>query len=228
MAATDRPKTNFIGKMLGLVPAATLACGIGSAHAVNLPAPTHDTPLAAHQTEQTIVVAGGCFWGVQAVFQHVKGVRTAVSGYAGGSAETAHYDMVSTRTTDHAESVQVTYDASQITLGKILQVFFSVAHNPTELNRQGPDSGPEYRSAIFYSSPEQKQIAEAYIAQLDAAKAFDAPIVTKLEPLAQFYPAEAYHQDYARLNPLNPYIVINDAPKVRALAKEFPDLYVKP
>lgn len=220
-------KPNFISKMMGLIPAATIACGIGSANAMTLPAPAHDTQLAPQHHEETIVLAGGCFWGVQAVFQHLKGVKTATSGYSGGTAETANYNAVSTRLTDHAEAVQVTYDASQITLGKILQVFFSVVHNPTELNRQGPDTGPEYRSAIFFANDAQKQIAEKYIAQLDAAKVFDAPIVTKLEPLKQFYKAEDYHQDYARLNPMQPYIVIHDAPKVRALEKEFPDLFVR-
>ena len=220
-----KPQTNLIGRMLGIIPAATIACGIGTAHATTLPAPAHDE--AQYQSEQTIVLAGGCFWGVQAVFQHLKGVKVAISGYAGGTAEDAHYDKVATRMTGHAETVQVTYDGSQITLGKILQVFFSVAHNPTELNRQGPDTGPEYRSAIFFATPEQHDIAEKYIAQLNAANVFAAPIVTRLEPLGKFYPAESYHQDYARLNPYNPYIVINDAPKVRALEKEFPDLFVK-
>ncbi len=223
----EKSKSGFIAKALGLAGAATVACGIGSAQAMSLPAPTVDETQAQHASAQSIVLAGGCFWGIQAVFQHLRGVQSAVSGYAGGTAETANYRAVSTRMTGHAESVQVTYDPSQITLGKILQVFFSVAHNPTELDRQGPDTGPEYRSAIFYSSPEQKAIAEKYIAQLDAARAFDAPIVTKLEPLETFYKAEDYHQDYARLNPLNPYIMINDAPKVRALKSEFPDLYTE-
>lgn len=235
MTPDEKIKPSFIGKMvrrsrkiLGMAGAGVIACGIGSAQAMTLPAPAQDVPLAAHATEQTIVLAGGCFWGVQAVFQHLKGVRAAVSGYAGGTAETAKYDIVSGGNTGHAESVQVTYDASQITLGKILQVFFSVAHNPTELNYQGPDQGTQYRSAIFYATPGQKDIAEKYIAQLNAAKVFANPIVTKLEALGPFYPAEAYHQNYARENPYNPYIMINDAPKVRALAAEFPDLFIKP
>ncbi len=216
-----------IGKIMGLGAAGAVACGIGSAQAMSIPAPAHDETLAPQHAEQTVVLAGGCFWGVQAVFQHLKGVKTATSGYAGGAADTAKYNIVSGGDTGHAESVQVTYDASQITLGKILQVYFSVAHNPTELNYQGPDHGTQYRSAIFYANPEQKDIAEKYITQLNAAKAFDEPVVTSLEPLTKFYPAEAYHQDYAKLNPLNPYIMINDAPKVRALAAEYPDLYVK-
>jgi len=220
-------KSGFIGKVLGMIPAATIACGIGSASAITIPASTQDETHASQTSEQHLVVAGGCFWGVQAVFQHLKGVKTAISGYAGGTADTAKYDVVSGGNTGHAEAVQITYDPSQITLGQILQVFFSVAHNPTELNYQGPDHGTQYRSAIFFSTPEQKVIAEKYIAQLDAAKVFDAPIATKLEPLTQFYPAESYHQDYARLNPMNPYIMINDAPKVRALKKEFPDWYVE-
>ena len=219
--------SNSIKKTLGFVPAAAMACGIGSAQAATIPAPAFDAPLAAQHQEQSVVLAGGCFWGVQAVFQHLKGVKTATSGYAGGGADTAHYQMVGTGETGHAESVQVTYDASQITLGKILHVFFSAAHNPTELNFQGPDHGTQYRSAIFYATPEQKDIAQKYIAQLNTAKAFDSPVVTTVEPLTQFYAAESYHQDYAKMNPLNPYIVINDAPKVRALAKEFPDWYVK-
>jgi peptide-methionine (S)-S-oxide reductase len=158
---------------------------------------------------------------VQAVFQHTKGVTNAVSGYAGGQKDTAHYEMVGTGRTGHAESVQVTFDPTQISYGKILQVYFSVAHNPTELNYQGPDEGTQYRSAIFYSDDEQKHVAEAYIAQLDKAKTFHGPIVTKLEPLAGFYPAEDYHQDFAVLHPTYPYIVFNDAPKVDNLKRLF-------
>lgn len=220
-------KLKGAGKILGLVPTAALACGISGAQAASLPDPAFDAPLATHASEQAIVVAGGCFWGVQAVFQHVKGVKQAISGYAGGTAATAHYDTVSSGTTGHAEAVKVTYDPSQITPGKLLKVFFSVAHDPTELNRQGPDHGTQYRSAIFFTSPEQQKIAEAYIAQLDKAKVFSNPIVTKVGPLEAFYAAEDYHQDYATLNPDNPYIVINDLPKVANLEKEFPDLYVK-
>jgi peptide-methionine (S)-S-oxide reductase len=206
---------------------ALLMIGSSAAQAVSLPDPVMDTKLAAKTGEQSIVLSGGCFWGVQAVFQHVKGVKSAVAGYAGGAADTAHYEMVSTGTTGHAESVQVTYDPSQVTLGEILKVYFSVAHDPTELNRQGPDSGSQYRSAIFYNTPEQEKLAEAYIAQLNQAKSFPQPIVTALAPLKGFYAAEDYHQDYARLHPYDPYIAINDAPKVAHLQKELPDLYVK-
>ncbi|MGB9152519.1 MAG: peptide-methionine (S)-S-oxide reductase MsrA [Alphaproteobacteria bacterium] len=205
-----------------------MACGIANATPVNLPDPTLDAPLAQTASSASITVAGGCFWGVQAVFQHVKGVTQATSGYAGGSSATAQYEIVSTGTTGHAESVQITYDPSQITVGQLLKVFFSVAHDPTELNRQGPDHGTQYRSAIFFSTPEQQKIAAAYIAQLQAAKIFPQPIVTKLEPLKAFYEAEGYHQNYATLHPDNPYIATNDTPKVAALQKEFPALYVKP
>jgi peptide-methionine (S)-S-oxide reductase len=198
-----------------------------TAHAAHLSDPAEDMPLAAQPGSQSIVLAGGCFWGVQAVFQHVKGVKQAISGYAGGEAETAHYEIVSTGTTGHAESVQVTYDPSQIMLGKILKVYFSVVHDPTELNHQGPDHGTQYRSAIFYSTPEQKKLAEAYIAQLQREKAFTDPVVTSLEPLKAFYPAEDYHQDYAKLHPDDPYIAMYDLPKVEYLEKELPDLYVK-
>lgn len=205
----------------------TLSCGACSAHAVTLPDPLLDAPKAdaAKPGEATIVVAGGCFWGIQAVFQHVKGVTKAVSGYAGGSADNAHYNIVSSGATGHAESVQVTYDPSQITLGTILKIFFAVAHDPTELNHQGPDYGTQYRSAIFYTTPDQQKIARAYIDQLQAAKIFSDSIVTILEPLKGFYTAEDYHQDYYRLHPMNPYILINDAPKVARLKKQFGELY---
>ena len=166
-------------------------------------------------------MAGGCFWGVQAVFQHTKGVTAAVSGYAGGEKQTAHYEMVGTGRTGHAESVAVTFDPQQISYGKILQIYFSVAHNPTELNWQGPDVGTQYRSAIFYANDEQKRIASAYIAELDKAQVFPGPIVTKLEPLRGFYPAEDYHQDFAVLHPSYPYIVFNDLPKVENLKRLF-------
>lgn len=207
-----------------------LICSLSSsrpAHAAALPDPAEDMALVSNGGDQSIVLAGGCFWGVQAVFQHLKGVTQAVSGYAGGSAESAHYDVVSTGITGHAESVQVTYDPSRITLGTILKVYFAVAHNPTELNHQGPDHGTQYRSAIFYSTPEQKKLAEAYIAQLQKEKSFSSPIVTTLEPLKSFYSAEDYHQDYARLHPDNPYIAMNDLPKVAHLEKEFPSLYLQ-
>ncbi len=193
--------------------------------AAAVPAPVEDAPLATAAGRQTAVLSGGCFWGVQAVFQHVKGVISATSGYSGGSAKTAEYEIVSTGETGHAESVQVVYDPSQITYGELLRVFFSVAHDPTELNRQGPDEGTQYRSSIFYSSDEQKHIAENYIAQLDKAKIFRHPIVTQVVPLKVFYPAEAYHQNYAALHPNQPYIFYNDAPKVEHLREQFPDLY---
>ncbi len=193
---------------------------------VTVPPPLQDASRAAASGKQTAVISGGCFWGVQAVFQHVKGVISATSGYAGGSAKTAEYETVSTGETGHAESVQIVYDTSQITYGELLRVFFSVAHDPTQLNRQGPDEGTQYRSSVFYSTDEQKHIAEAYIAQLDKAKVFSRPIVTKVVPLQAFYPAEAYHQNYAALHPNQPYIVFNDAPKVEHLRQQFPDLYV--
>lgn len=190
-----------------------------------LPAPAVDAPTAKAQSEQTAVVAGGCFWGIQAVFQHVKGVVSATSGYSGGASVTAHYEVVSTGATGHAESVKIVYDPSQITYGELLRVFFSVALDPTELNRQGPDEGTQYRSAIFYSSDEQQHIAEAYIAQLDQAKVFSRPIVTQVAPLKAFYAAEAYHQNYAANHPDDLYIRYNDAPKVTRLRQQFPDLY---
>jgi peptide-methionine (S)-S-oxide reductase len=212
-------------QIIGLLSVIVLIGSISDAQAA-LPDPTLDAPMAQSQ-DTSIVLAGGCFWGMQAVFQHLKGVKIAVSGYAGGSADTAHYDTVSNGGTGHAESVEVTYDPGQITLGEILKVYFSVAHDPTELNYQGPDHGTQYRSEIFYSTPEQQKIAEAYIKQLETAKAFSSPIVTKVEPLKGFYAAEDYHQDYAKRHPYNPYIMINDAPKVSALEKEFPQLYLK-
>jgi peptide-methionine (S)-S-oxide reductase len=193
--------------------------------AVAIPPPSADASVPAGGGLQTVVLAGGCFWGVQAVYEHTKGVTQAVSGYAGGQKETAHYEMVGTERTGHAESVSVTYDPKEISLGKILQIYFSVAHNPTELNRQGPDSGPSYRSAIFYANDEQKRFASAYIAQLDQSHAFGAPIVTKLEPLNGFYPAEDYHQDFAVLHPDHPYIAVNDLPKVDNLKRLFADVY---
>ena len=203
----------------------TAACTAKANPSAAVPAPAQDTPRSAAPGKQTAVVSGGCFWGVQAVFQHVKGVISATSGYAGGSAKTADYETVSSGETGHAESVEIVYDPSQITYGELLRVFFSVAHDPTQLNRQGPDEGTQYRSSIFYSSPEQKRIAEAYIAQLDKTGIFSRPIVTQVVPLAGFYPAEAYHQNYAALHPNQPYIVFNDAPKVEHLRQEFPDLY---
>jgi len=190
--------------------------------AADFPAPATDIGGTAHHA--VAVFAGGCFWGVEAVFDHLKGVTDAVSGYAGGNESTAHYEIVSSGRTGHAESVQVTYDPSQITYGKLLQVFFSVAHDPTQLNRQGPDEGTQYRSVVFYNSPEQKRVAEAYIAQLNAAKVFRHPIVTQVVPLKAFYPAEQYHQNYLENNPDQPYIVYNDLPKLAHLKKQYPDL----
>lgn len=212
--------------LFGSLLAAT-ACNAraGTPAPVPAPAPAVDAARAATPGRQTAVVAGGCFWGIQAVFQHVKGVISATSGYAGGSAKTAEYEVVSTGETGHAESVQIVYDPSQITYGELLRVFFSVAHDPTELNRQGPDEGTQYRSVIFYGNDEQKRVAEAYIAQLDQAKVFRHRIVTQVTPLQAFYPAEAYHQNYAALHPNQPYIYYNDAPKVEHLRQEFPDLY---
>lgn len=202
------------------------ACGASDA-ATPLPDPRADASMASAKGTETAVLAGGCFWGVQAVFQHVKGVTRVVSGYSGGNGETAEYDKVSSGTTEHAESVQITYDPSRITYGQLLKVYFSVAHDPTELNRQGPDRGTQYRSAIFYSSDEQKRVATAYIAQLEAAKVFPRSIVTQVSPLKAFYPAEAYHQDYVVHHPYEPYIVINDLPKITALQRQFPGLYVE-
>jgi peptide-methionine (S)-S-oxide reductase len=192
-----------------------------------LPDPAVDSPLAAKSDKQTAVVAGGCFWGIQAVFQHVKGVKDATSGYSGGSAATAEYERVSTGETGHAESVKITFDPAQVSYGQLLKVFFSVAHDPTELNRQGPDSGSQYRSVIFYTSEEQKHIAETCISQLEQAKSFPRAIATRVVPLKAFYPAEAYHQNYAKLHPNDSYIAINDAPKVEHLRQQFPDLYRK-
>jgi peptide-methionine (S)-S-oxide reductase len=228
--AQDGRHLSMRGMIYGTAFAAMFAFGATlSAQAaeptVVVPAPALDLPVSVGEGPQTVVLAGGCFWGVQGVFEHTKGVIHAVSGYSGGTKETAHYEMVGTERTGHAESVQITYDPKQISYGKILQIYFSVAHNPTELNYQGPDSGPSYRSAIFSANDEQKRIAKAYIAQLDAAHVFHAAIVTKLEPLTGFYPAEDYHQDFLVLHPTYPYIVFNDLPKVDNLKHLFPDFY---
>jgi peptide-methionine (S)-S-oxide reductase len=190
----------------------------------SIPAPLVDEPAGQVQSE-VVVLAGGCFWGVQGVFQHVAGVSQAVSGYAGGSQETAEYETVSTGRTGHAESVQITFDPRTISYGRLLQIFFSVAHDPTELNRQGPDVGTQYRSAIFPTTAEQARVAQAYIDQLNQAGVFDAPIVTRIEPDQTFYPAEAYHQDFLTRNPSYPYIVINDLPKIESLKRLQPDVY---
>ncbi len=196
-----------------------------SEEAVIIPAPTTDVKAA--DGIQTAVIAGGCFWGVQGVYQHTAGVLNAVSGYAGGNKSTAQYETVSTGTTGHAESVEIKYDPRKISYGKILQIFFSVVHDPTQLNRQGPDTGTQYRSAIFAVNDEQKQVAEAYIAQLNAAKVYKKPIVTKVGPLQGFYAAEDYHQDYLTLHPKQPYILFNDIPKVENLKKIFADSYIE-
>ena len=190
-----------------------------------IPALASDVPLARAPGKETAVFAGGCFWGTQSVFERVKGVLDTTAGYAGGTAATATYDQVSSETTGHAESVRVVYDPSQITYGQLLRIFFSVAHDPTQLNRQGPDVGTSYRSAIFYTSEEQRKLSQEYIAQLDAAKVFPKPIVTQVTPLKGFYDAESYHQDYALHNPDNPYILICDRPKVQALKQQFPELF---
>jgi peptide-methionine (S)-S-oxide reductase len=192
---------------------------------VKVPDPALDDTPATTTGNATLVLAGGCFWGIEEVYQHVRGVVDAVSGYAGGSARTASYDMVSTGTSGHAESVKITYDPSKVTLGTLLKVFFSVAHDPTLLNRQGPDVGPQYRSAIFYSGDRQQQLVKSYIDQLNSARVFKSPIVTQLVPLTAFYKAEEDHQDYAVKNPSNRYILINDKPKVDDLKREFPALY---
>ena len=228
-AAAPSKATQFFPAAVGA--ACLLAIGLhfgmaGAAEpAVTIPAPSIDEPATARHTE-TAVFAGGCFWGVQGVFQHVRGVTNAVSGYSGGVGATAHYEEVGTGSTGHAESVQVTFDPQVVSYGKLLQVYFSVAHNPTELNYQGPDHGTQYRSAVFPLDDQQRKVATAYIAQLDAAKAFPKPIVTHVEAYKGFFPAEGYHQNFLTLNPDYPYIVYNDLPKVADLKKVFPGEYV--
>ena len=212
--------------LAALLMLALSACQpVSAASDVALPAPVTDTPKADAPGDQVAVLAGGCFWGIEAVFEHVKGVRKVVAGYSGGSADTAHYFEVGSGRTGHAESVQITYDPSKVTYGQLLQVYFSVAHNPTQLNYQGPDSGTQYRSTIFAANDEQKKIAASYIAQLDKAKLFEGPIVTTIETGKTFYPAEDYHQDFLTLNPTYPYIVYNDLPKIENLKALFPQLY---
>lgn len=206
-----------------------LATGLGMAVAATgapLPAPEVDIAPASVKSPQTVVFAGGCFWGVEAVFRHVKGVSKAVSGYAGGGAKTAYYELVGTGMTGHAESVQVTYDPAQVSYGELLRIFFAVAHDPTQLNRQGPDRGTQYRSVVFVSDDEQQRVAQAYIEQLGKAKAFADPIVTQVVRLPAFYPAESYHQNYLALHRTDPYIVFNDLPKLARLKLQFPDKYV--
>ena len=207
-----------------LILLSTVACH-ASSPAVKLPNPAADEPLSKTKSSETVVLAGGCFWGIQAVFEHVKGVSSATAGYSGGAASTAQYETVSTGRTGHAESVKVVYDPSQISYGTLLKIFFSVAHDPTQKDRQGPDIGTQYRSAIFYGSEEQRKIAEAYIAQIDAAKVYDRKIVTQVAPLVGFYEAEEYHQNYLTRHPDDPYIQFNDLPKIERLKKSYPELY---
>ena len=215
-------KKNFLTVVL---VALAFGCGL-RAETINqaIPAPVVDAPAIA-SGPQVAVLAGGCFWGLQGMFEHVRGVTKVVAGYSGGNAETAHYEMVGTETTGHAESVEITFDPKQITYGQLLQLYFSVAHDPTQLNRQGPDRGPSYRSEIFYANPEQERVARAYVAQLTKANIFKSPIVTKIEPLRGFYAAENYHQDYLIHNPTQPYIVYNDLPKIDALKRVYPQMY---
>ena len=203
------------------------ACSMANASAFAIPDPKVDAPLATKKGEQVAVFAGGCFWGVEAVYDNVKGVSKAESGYAGGSADTAEYYTVSSGSTGHAESVRISYDPSQITYGQLLKVFFAVAHDPTELNRQGPDVGTQYRSAIFYADKSQQRIAEAYIAQLNGAHSFPSPIVTRVDQFKGFHPAEDYHQDFLTRYPTNPYIARFDVPKVENLKRSFPALYTE-
>jgi len=223
-----RKSLSIIGVLAALAIALVVASPWnGAVSALKTPVPAFDNPLASKSSTETMVVAGGCFWGVQAVFESVRGVVSATSGYAGGTKDTAEYEIVSTGRTGHAESVKVVYDPSRISYGQLLKVFFSVAHDPTQLNQQGPDVGRQYRSAIFYADDTQRSIARAYIDQLDAAKVFRRRIVTEVTQLQKFYDAEAYHQGYFFNHPLEPYIIINDKPKVGALRKQFPELFVE-
>jgi len=208
-----------------LLAMTTFACNTFTVSATAVPDPVNDSALAKGKAQETAVFAGGCFWGVEAVFEHVKGVISVDSGYSGGAASTAQYEMVCSGRTGHAEAVRIIFDPSQVSYGQLLKVFFSVAHDPTELNRQGPDIGTQYRSAIFYANEEQKRVALAYIDQLNKSKVFSHPIVTQVVPFAAFYEAEAYHQDYLAHHPDQPYIVINDLPKVESLRKHLPELY---
>src|SRR5262245_42114990 len=201
-------------------------CGV-NAETINraIPAPLVDTPAAEAKGPQVAVLAGGCFWGTQGMFEHVRGVTKVVAGYSGGDRATAHYEMVGTETTGHAESVEITFDPKQVSYGQLLRLYFSVAHDPTQLDRQAPDRGPSYRSEIVFATPTQERVARAYVAQLTTAKVFTKPIATKIEPLKAFYPAEDYHQDYLIHNPTQPYIVYNDLPKIDALKRIYPEMY---
>jgi peptide-methionine (S)-S-oxide reductase len=220
-----RPAIQIALLSAGAVAALSLGTSRSSSHPVLAPAAFADVRVMPGRSLQTAVFAGGCFWGVEAVYEHVKGVTEVVSGYAGGSKRTAEYETVSSGTTGHAESVKVTFDPAEVSYGTLLEIFFSVVHDPTQLNRQGPDVGPQYRSAIFYADEEQARVARAYIAQLTQAKTFPRPIVTQVVKLDGFFAAEAYHQDFAARNPTYPYIVYNDRPKVDNLKKVFPKLY---
>ena len=211
--------------VLSLLAAAANFRGNSSGGRVEFPRPAVDEPASPSKGKEVAVLSGGCFWGVQAVYEHTKGVISATAGYAGGTPDTATYEIVCTGRTDHAESVKIVYDPSEITYGQLLMIFFSVAHNPTELNKQGPDWGTQYRSSIFYADPEQKKIVEAYIQQLNSARIYTGKMTTQVVPLRGFYPAEKYHQDYLKRNPNNPYIVINDLPKLQNFKKQFPELY---
>jgi peptide-methionine (S)-S-oxide reductase len=221
--------SRFLKSWLGIVAAgAAFLYALGwnpASGKTGLPDPSVDESVAAAKGSERVVLAGGCFWGIQAVFEHIKGVSRATAGYSGGSVASPSYEEVSSGETGHAESVEVVYDPSKVTFGQLLKVFFSVAHDPTQLNRQGPDEGTQYRSAIFYETPDQQRIAQAYVDQLTQAKVFSNPIVTQIVPFRAFFPAENYHQDYAVHHPDNPYIMINDLPKVANLKKEFPNLY---
>jgi len=218
------PKSSFQISRVLLVSFLALGSAGSAASAAGFPDPATDIPPAANQKHDTAVFAGGCFWGVEAVFERIKGVNDAVSGFAGGKKSTAEYEVVSTGKTGHAESVKVTYEPAKITYGQLLKVFFSVVHDPTQLNRQGPDTGTQYRSAIFYANEDQKRVAEAYIQQLNEAKVFSKPIVTQVVPLEGFYRAEEYHQRFLDRNPDYPYIVYNDLPKIKALKQQYPEL----
>jgi peptide-methionine (S)-S-oxide reductase len=214
-----------IRRALGILTAAALAALTAAAASVPFPDPATDVTGATGK--QTAVFAGGCFWCTEAVFEEIAGIDKVISGYAGGDKKSAHYEIVSAGRTDHAESIQITFDPARISYGQLLKIFFSVAHDPTQLNQQGPDHGRQYRSAVFYMNPEQKHVAEAYIKQLDEAKAFHKPIVTEVSELKAFYPAEEYHQDFVKRNPDHPYVVVNAIPKIQKTRKEFPSLVKK-
>ena len=212
-------------RLIALCALISLTAYTATASNAPFPDPVHDQAKATTHGTETAVLAGGCFWGMQSVFEHVRGVRQVWAGYSGGRADTAQYETVSAGNTGHAEAVKIAYDPAVISYGQLLKIYFAVAHDPTTLNRQGPDAGMQYRSEIFYANPEQKQIAQSYIAQLDAAKLFDSSIVTLVQPLSGFYPAENYHQDYARKHPHDGYIMVNDAPKIAHLKQAYPGMY---